>query len=103
VVAVCSVHRKVDPAYDCHPVHETVRLSFNHQKESAMSVARVSEIKASSTESFDDAMRQGIARAVKTLRNVKSAWIQNQDVEIDDKGNITEYRVQLKVTFVLDD
>jgi len=68
-----------------------------------MSVARVSEIKASSTESFDDAMRQGIARAVKTLRNVKSAWVQNQDVQIDQDGNITEYRVQLKVTFVLDD
>lgn len=68
-----------------------------------MSVARVSEIKASSTESFDDAIRQGIARAVKTLRNVKSAWIQNQDVEIDENGNISEYRVQLKVTFVLDD
>lgn len=68
-----------------------------------MSVARVSEIKASSTESFDDAIRQGVARAVKTLRNVKSAWVQNQDVMVDDAGNITEFRVQLKVTFVLDD
>lgn len=68
-----------------------------------MSVARVSEIKASSTESFDDAIRQGVARAVKTLRNVKSAWIQNQDVMIDEDGNIAEYRVQLKVTFVLDE
>jgi flavin-binding protein dodecin len=68
-----------------------------------MSVARVSEIKASSTESFDDAMRQGIARAVKSLRHVKSAWIQNQDVQLDEDGNITEYRVQLKVTFVLDE
>ena len=68
-----------------------------------MSVARISEIKASSTESFDDAMRQGVARAVKTLRNVKSAWIQNQDVQIDEKGNISEYRVQLKVTFILED
>jgi hypothetical protein len=68
-----------------------------------MSVARVSEIKASSTESFDDAIRQGVSRAVKTLRNVKSAWVQNQDVMVDDEGNITEFRVQLKVTFVLDD
>jgi flavin-binding protein dodecin len=68
-----------------------------------MSVARVSEIKASSTESFDDAIRQGVARAVKTLRNVKSAWIQNQDVMIDEDGNIAEYRVQLKVTFILDE
>lgn len=68
-----------------------------------MSVARVSEIKASSTESFDDAIRQGVGRAVKTLRNVKSAWVANQDVTVDDDGNIAEYRVQLKVTFVLDD
>lgn len=68
-----------------------------------MSVARVSEIKASSTESFDDAIRQGVARAVKTLRNVKSAWVANQDVMVDDDGNIAEYRVQLKVTFVLED
>lgn len=68
-----------------------------------MSVASVSEIKASSTESFDDAVRQGVARAVKTLRNVKSAWIANQDVQIDENGNIVEYRVQLKVTFVLDE
>ena len=68
-----------------------------------MSVASISEIKSSSTESFEDAIRQGVARAVKTLRNVKSAWIQNQEVQIDEDGNITEYRVQLKVTFVLDD
>jgi dodecin len=68
-----------------------------------MSVASISEIKASSSESFDDAVRQGVARAVKTIRNVKSAWIQNQDVMIDENGNITEYRVQLKVTFILDD
>jgi len=68
-----------------------------------MSVARVSEIKASSTESFDDAIRQGVERAVKTLRNVRSAWVQNQEVKVDEAGNITAYRVQLKVTFVLDD
>ena len=68
-----------------------------------MSVARVSEIKASSTESFDDAIRQGVARAAKTLRNVRSAWVQNQDVRIDENGNISEFRVQLKVTFVLED
>ncbi|MEO7840641.1 MAG: dodecin family protein [Anaerolineales bacterium] len=68
-----------------------------------MSVARVSEIKASSTKSFDDAIREGVARAAKTLRNVRSAWVQNQDVLVDEEGNITEYRVQLKVTFILDD
>ena len=68
-----------------------------------MSVATISEIKASSTVSFDDAIRQGVARAVKTLRNVKSAWVANQDVRIDEDGNIAEYRVQLKVTFILDE
>ena len=68
-----------------------------------MSVATISEIKASSKESFDDAIRQGVARAVKTLRNVKSAWVANQDVRIDKNGNISEYRVQLKVTFILDE
>jgi flavin-binding protein dodecin len=68
-----------------------------------MSVASISEIKASSTESFDDAIRQGVARAVKTLRNVKSAWVANQDVIVDEDGNIAEYRVQLKVTFILDE
>ena len=68
-----------------------------------MSVASISEIKASSTESFDDAIRQGVARAVKTLRNVKSAWVANQDIGIDEDGNIAEFRVQLKVTFILDE
>ena len=68
-----------------------------------MSVASISEIKASSSESFDDAVRQGVARAVKTIRNVKSAWVQNQDVRVDENGDIVEYRVQLKVTFILED
>ncbi|MBN2115623.1 MAG: dodecin domain-containing protein [Anaerolineales bacterium] len=68
-----------------------------------MSVARITEIKASSTKSFDDAIREGVARAVKTLKNVKSAWIQNQDVLVDENGDIAEYRVQLKVTFILED
>jgi flavin-binding protein dodecin len=68
-----------------------------------MSVARVTEIKSSSTKSFDDAIQAGVARAVKTLKNVKSAWIQNQDVVVDENGKIAEYRVQLKVTFVLED
>jgi flavin-binding protein dodecin len=68
-----------------------------------MSVARVTEIKSSSTKSFDDAVRDGIARASKTLKNIKSAWIQDQDVQINDKGEISEYRVLMKVTFVLND
>ncbi len=68
-----------------------------------MSVARVTEIKSSSTKSFDDAIKAGIARAAKTLKNIKSAWIENQEVLIDDNGKIAEYRVQMKVTFVLED
>jgi hypothetical protein len=68
-----------------------------------MSIARVTEIKASSTKSFDDAIKAGVARALKTLTNVRSAWIENQEVLIDDKGQISEYRVQLKVTFILED
>jgi flavin-binding protein dodecin len=68
-----------------------------------MSVARVTEIKSSSTKSFDDAMRTGLARANKKLQNMKSAWIENQEVMLDKEGNIAEYRVQMKVTFVLTD
>jgi dodecin len=65
-----------------------------------MSVARVTEITSSSPKGFDEAMRVGIARATKTLQNVTGAWIKNQEVVIV-KGKITEYRVRLKVTFIL--
>ena len=68
-----------------------------------MSVARVTEIKSSSTKSFDDAIKDGVARAAKTLKNIKSAWVENQEVIVGDKGNIVEYRVQMKVTFILED
>ncbi|MEE9388314.1 MAG: dodecin family protein [Paracoccaceae bacterium] len=67
-----------------------------------MSVARVTEIIASSKKSFDDAIENGVDRACKTLKNVQGAWIQDQNVMIKD-GKITEYRVCLKVTFVLSD
>jgi flavin-binding protein dodecin len=68
-----------------------------------MSIARVTEIKSSSKKSFDDAIREGVARAAKTLTRVKSAWVENQEVLVDDKGKVVEYRVQLKVTFILED
>jgi len=68
-----------------------------------MSVAKVTEIIVSSPKSFDDAIKAGIARSQKTLRNIKSAWVQNQQIKLDGEGNITEYRVQLKVTFIIDD
>ena len=67
-----------------------------------MSVAKVTEITASSTVSFEDALKQGIARADKTLKNVEGAWVQEQKVVVRD-GQIAEYRVNMKVTFVLED
>lgn len=67
-----------------------------------MSVAKVTEITSTSTVSFEDAITQGIARANKTLRNVKGAWISEQKILCED-GKITQYRVDMKVTFVLND
>lgn len=67
-----------------------------------MSVAKVTEIIASSKESFDDAVRIGIARACKTLKNVSGAWVQDQKVTVSN-GKVVEYRVNLKVTFVIED
>ncbi|MFN9720799.1 MAG: dodecin family protein [Planctomycetota bacterium] len=65
-------------------------------------VARVTEIIASSSVSFEDAVAIGVSRACKTLQNVTGAWVQDQKVEVKD-GQITAYRVNLKVTFVLND
>ena len=65
-----------------------------------MTVARVTEITASSEKGFDDAVRVGIDRANKTLHNVKGAWIQDQTLVVDD-GKITEFRVNMKISFVL--
>ena len=67
-----------------------------------MSVARVTEIIASSNKSFEDAIEKGIARAVKTLKNVEGAWVKEQKVMVKS-GKISEYRVDLKVTFILVD
>ena len=65
-----------------------------------MSVARVTEITSSSTKSFEEAIRVGVERAHKTLQNVSGAWIKSQKLECKD-GKIEEYRVTMKVTFVL--
>jgi flavin-binding protein dodecin len=67
-----------------------------------MSVAKVSEISATSPKSFEDAIQLGLARAAKTLRNVRGAWIKEQHVRCD-QGRVTEYQVNMMVTFVLDD
>ncbi|HQS20698.1 MULTISPECIES: dodecin family protein [unclassified Acidovorax] len=67
-----------------------------------MSVAKVIEVSASSTTSFEDAINQGIARACDTIANVRGAWIKEQKVSIEG-GRIVSYRVNMQVTFVLDD
>jgi dodecin len=66
-----------------------------------MSVARVTEISARSSQSFEDAVQKGIERANSTLRNVEGAWIKEQEVKISD-GQIQSYEVTMKITFVLE-
>ncbi len=67
-----------------------------------MSVARVTELTASSKKSFEDALESGLKRATKTLKNVTAAWISSQEVMVKN-GRINEYRVRMKVTFVLEE
>lgn len=67
-----------------------------------MSVAKVTEIISSSSKGFDDAMTNGIKRANKTLKHIKGAWIENQTLKVED-GKIVEYRVNMRVTFILKD
>lgn len=67
-----------------------------------MSIAKITEISSTSPTSFDDAVRDGIVRANKTLKNVRGAWVNEMKVDVEN-GEITEYRVNLRVTFVLDD
>jgi dodecin len=70
-------------------------------KEEAMTVARITEISSVSPKSFEDAIAQGVERANKTLRNVRGAWVKEQEVTLDN-GKINGYKVILKVTFILD-
>ncbi len=67
-----------------------------------MSVARVTEISSTSAQSFEDAVKQGLERATKTLRGVTSAWIKEQQVKLRD-GKVTEYQVNMQITFILED
>ena len=66
-----------------------------------MSVAKVIELTAESNESFEDAIRKGVAKAGETVRNIRGAWVKEQQVVVDG-GEITAFRVDLKITFVLD-
>jgi flavin-binding protein dodecin len=68
-----------------------------------MAVARVTEISSTSSSGFDDAIQAGVARATETLRNVRSAWIKELHVRVGDGGQVSEYQVNMMVTFVLDD
>jgi dodecin len=68
-----------------------------------MSVAKVSEISSTSSKSFEDAIQQGLTRAAKTLRNIRGAWIKEQHVRCNEGGRVSEYQVNMMVTFVLDD
>ncbi|MBS3744455.1 MAG: dodecin domain-containing protein [Wenzhouxiangellaceae bacterium] len=68
-----------------------------------MSIAKVTEITSTSSSSFEDAIQTGMERASKTLKNIKGGWVKEQKVSCDENGRINEYRVDLKVTFVLDD
>jgi flavin-binding protein dodecin len=72
------------------------------QRGGIMTVARITEISSVSKDSFQDAIVQGIERANKTLKNVKGAWVKDQEVTIDN-GKVSGYKVILKVTFVLSD
>jgi len=67
-----------------------------------MSIAKVTEISATSSKGFDDAIQQGLARAGKTVRHIRSAWIKEQHVRCNE-GKITEYQVNMMVTFIVDD
>ena len=67
-----------------------------------MSVAKVTEISVSSEKSFEHAIKKGVKRASKTLKNVTGAWVQEQKIAIKD-GDVVEYRVNMKLTFVLDE
>lgn len=66
-----------------------------------MTIAKVSEITSTSEKSFADAIQKGIKRASKTLKNITSAWVADQEVTVD-KGKVTGYRVRLRITFVLE-
>jgi flavin-binding protein dodecin len=70
-------------------------------KRTTTSVAKVIEISAESSESFEDAIRHGIAKATETVHEVRGAWVEGQQVKVQD-GTVVAFRVDLKVTFVLD-
>jgi flavin-binding protein dodecin len=83
-------------------MRQTVNRPERRARRRNVPVAKISEISATSTKSFDDAIQQGISRTTKTLRNVRSVWIKEQHVRVKD-GRVSEYQVNMMVTFVLED
>jgi len=67
-----------------------------------MSIAKITEISASSTKSFEDAIREGVKRTSKTVKHLKSVWVKEQEAVIGDNGELTEFRVIMKVTFLVE-
>jgi flavin-binding protein dodecin len=100
VHAFCAT--AVGPVLALSTVQVFAGSRFLLHKEAVMTVARITEISSISSKSFEDAVVQGVERANKTLRNVKGAWVKEQEVNIEN-GKITGYKVILKVTFVLAD
>jgi flavin-binding protein dodecin len=102
-----QIARSRDSTGGAHIVHSVSFVAASvtlllPRRRTGMSVARITEISATSEKSFEDAIQQGVNRATKTLRNVKSAWIKEQEVSIEGE-RIKSYRVNMQITFVLDD
>lgn len=85
-----------------HDKRATYLFGTHFKKGFIMSIAKVTEVISSSSKSFDDAVENGVKRASKTLKGITSAWVADQKVTVKD-GKIEEYRVVLKITFVLED
>jgi flavin-binding protein dodecin len=83
------------------PLHKRTATTRT-EREAEMSVAKVSELSVTSSKSFQDAIEKGLERANQTLRNVRSAWIKEQQIRVK-QGKITEFQVNMLVTFVIDD
>jgi flavin-binding protein dodecin len=92
----------VDNFVDTGTIRDRLRCPDVPIRESTMTVATITEISATSDKSFEDAVRSGIARASKTLRNIKGAWVKDQEVMVEN-GQASSYKVILKVTFVLEE
>jgi dodecin len=91
------------PAYERLPFPYQGKTFLGKRKKGAsMSIARVTELSATSDQSFEDAINQGVHRATSTLRNVESAWIKDMNVMIEN-GNISAYKVNMAITFVLEE